>query len=64
MRFKELRLAADFPHASYIQIRRVFLLAVRPVILNGIDHLAERADLAERSVILNLPHIGNAARRD
>ena len=48
----------------YTDSDEVFFDAVRPVILNGIDHLAERADLAERALILNLPHIGNEARRD
>lgn len=38
--------------------------AARPIILNGIDHLAERADLAERALILNLPSIDEGARRD
>ena len=36
----------------------------RPVILNGIDHLAERPDLADRAIILNLPRIEETARRD
>jgi hypothetical protein len=38
--------------------------ATRPVVLNGIDHLAERADLADRALILNLPPIPNENRRD
>lgn len=41
----------------------IFDLA-RPVILNGIEHLAERPDLAERSIIVNLPRIDEAARQD
>ena len=36
----------------------------RPTILNGIDHLPERADLTDRSLILNLPRITETARRD
>ena len=42
----------------------VFFDAMRPVILNGIDHLAERADLADRALILNLPAIEESRRRD
>jgi hypothetical protein len=42
----------------------VFFDAMRPVVLNGIDHLAERADLADRSLILNLPPIPSENRRD
>jgi hypothetical protein len=41
----------------------IFDLA-RPVILNGIDQLAERPDLADRAIILNLPPIEETARRD
>jgi len=42
----------------------VFFDAMRPVILNGIDHLAERADLADRALILNLPPIEEHNRKD
>src|SRR5207249_4833322 len=38
----------------YTDSEEVFFDAKRPIILNGIDHLAERADLAERAVILCL----------
>ena len=48
----------------YSDSDEVFFNAMRPVILNGIDHLAERADLADRSVILNLPVIEESNRRD
>lgn len=48
----------------YTDSDEVFFDAARPVILNGIDHLAERADLAERALVLNLPHIGKADRKD
>jgi hypothetical protein len=34
------------------------------MVLNGIDHLAERPDLADRAIILNLPPIHETARRD
>src|SRR6266699_5908589 len=37
---------------------------MRPVILNGIDHLAERPDLADRAIILQLPRIEEDARCD
>jgi len=37
---------------------------MRPVLLNGIDQLAERADLADRALVLNLPRISDSARRD
>ena len=41
----------------YTDSDEVFFEAARPVVLNGIDHLAERPDLAERALVLNLPHI-------
>lgn len=42
----------------------MILDVTRPVILNGIDHLAERPDLADRAIILNLPRIEETARRE
>lgn len=48
----------------YSDMDEVFFDAMRPVILNGIDHLAERADLAERAIILHLPIIEETQRRD
>lgn len=48
----------------YTDSEEVFFDAMRPVILNGIDHLAERADLADRAVILNLPPIEESVRKD
>jgi hypothetical protein len=48
----------------YTDSDEVIFDAMRPVILNGIDHLAERADLAERSVILHLPRIPPEKRQD
>lgn len=48
----------------YTDADEVFFDAMRPVILNGIDHLAERADLADRALILNLPPIEETNRRD
>jgi len=50
--------------ALYTDRDEVFFDAVRPVILNGIDHLAERPDLAERSLVLSLPGIDGSVRRD
>lgn len=48
----------------YTDTDEVILDLTRPVILNGIDHLAERPDLADRAIILNLPRIEETARRD
>jgi hypothetical protein len=48
----------------YTDSDEVFFDVMRPVILNGIDHLAERADLADRALILNLPHIPDNDRKD
>jgi hypothetical protein len=48
----------------YTDTDEVILDLTRPVILNGIDHLTERPDLAERAIILQLPRIDEHARRD
>jgi hypothetical protein len=48
----------------YTDTEDVILDLTRPVILNGIDHLAERPDLADRAIILQLPRIEEEARRD
>jgi hypothetical protein len=48
----------------YSDAEEVFFDATRPVVLNGIDHLADRADLADRALILNLPPIPRENRRD
>ena len=48
----------------YTDSDEVFFDAVRPVVLNGIDHLAERADLADRALTLNLSPIPDENRRD
>ena len=37
---------------------------MRPVILNGIDDIAKRQDLLDRSIILNLPPIDEEKRQD
>lgn len=38
--------------------------AQRPVILNGIEELAVRGDLLDRCIVLDLPRIEDASRRD
>jgi hypothetical protein len=48
----------------YSDSEEILFDAMRPVILNGIDQLADRPDLADRSLILNLPRIDDSARRD
>ena len=48
----------------YSDSEETFFDAMRPVMLNGIDQLAERADLADRALILNLPRIADTDRRD
>jgi hypothetical protein len=48
----------------YTDTDEIILDLTRPVILNSIDHLAERADLADRAIVLNLPQIDGTARRD
>jgi hypothetical protein len=48
----------------YTDSDEVIFDLMRPVILNGIDHLAERPDLADRAIILNLPPIDGNARRE
>ena len=49
--------------ALYTNDKEFILDAMRPVILNGIDSLTERSDLADRSLIFNLPQIPDDARR-
>jgi hypothetical protein len=41
----------------YTDSEEIIFDAMRPVILNGIDHLPDRPDLAERTITLNLPPI-------
>jgi hypothetical protein len=48
----------------YSDTEEVILDLTRPAILNGIDHLAERPDLADRAIILQLPRIKDEIRRD
>lgn len=47
----------------YSDDNETILDAMRPVILNGIDSLVSRADLADRAVLLVLPRIKNNDRR-
>ncbi len=42
----------------------VYFQAIKPVILNGIEDVVKRADLADRSIILNLPAIAEEDRMD
>jgi hypothetical protein len=48
----------------YTDSDEIFFDATRPVILNGIDHLAERADLADRALTLDLLPIDELNRRE
>lgn len=48
----------------YSNTDEVILELTRPIILNGIDQLAERPDLADRAIILQLPRISEEERRD
>src|SRR5262249_25055779 len=47
----------------YSDADEVFLDAVRPTILTGIEDIARRSDLADRTVYLHLPAIKETARR-
>jgi hypothetical protein len=61
------RLATGGGYATrelYTNTDEVILDATRPVLLNGIDRLIERPDLADRALTLNLPRIDEAARRE
>ena len=48
----------------YTNTEETILELTRPVILNGIDYVAARPDLADRAVILQLPRISDRARCD
>jgi hypothetical protein len=50
--------------ALYTDGEEVFFEVTRPIILNGIDQLTERADLADRAVVLTLPPIEVSRRQD
>ncbi|MGB8323165.1 MAG: hypothetical protein WCE52_09405, partial [Candidatus Acidiferrum sp.] len=47
----------------YTDMEEVIIECVRPVILNGIEDLASRGDLADRSIVLYLPAITAEARQ-
>jgi hypothetical protein len=47
----------------YTNSDETILDAMRPQILNGIDSLVSRADLADRAILLELPQIENGRRR-
>jgi hypothetical protein len=47
----------------YADADEIIFNVQRPVILNGIDYLPERADLADRCLILNLPRIEDTSRK-
>ena len=47
----------------YTDSEEVLFNAMRPIVLNGIDHLAERPDLADRGLLLHLPRITEERRR-
>jgi len=55
--------AMDF-RKLYSNFEQVLIDIQRPVIVNGIDDIATRPDLAERSLILNLPIITDDKRQD
>jgi len=49
--------------ALYTDNEQLLIDIQKPVIINGIDDIASRPDLSERSIILNLPVILNGKRR-
>jgi hypothetical protein len=49
--------------ALYTDAEEILFDAQRPCLLNGIEELATRSDLLERSIILNLPSIREDKRR-
>lgn len=48
----------------YSDTEETIFQAQRPVILNGIEELAVRGDLLDRCIVLDLPRIEDAKRRD
>jgi hypothetical protein len=50
-------------HQLYSDDAEVLFEAARPVILNGIQDVVGRPDLADRAIILTLPPINDAERR-
>ena len=49
--------------ALYSNDERCLIQAQRPIILNGIEEFVSKGDLAERSLVLNLPPIAPTNRR-
>jgi hypothetical protein len=47
----------------YTDDEEVLFQAARPILLNGIEDVVDRPDLADRAIFLRLPPIGNARRR-
>jgi hypothetical protein len=47
----------------YSDDEECILDAMRPLLINGIDHLASRGDLADRTILLELPKIQDEDRR-
>jgi hypothetical protein len=50
--------------ALFTDMEQVLVDIQRPVLVNGIDDIATRPDLSERSIILNLPVIDATKRKD
>jgi hypothetical protein len=48
---------------NYTDTDEVIFEAMRPVILNGIDQISNRHDLADRSLVVNLPRIPESKRK-
>jgi hypothetical protein len=55
--------AAFSKRKKYSDDEEYLIELMRPVILNGIDHIAERGDLADRAIITHLPKIPEAERK-
>lgn len=55
--------AGDSARALYTDSDEAVLSVQRPVLLNGIEELATRADLLDRSIIIELPSIPGNCRR-
>ena len=47
----------------YADDEETIFSATRPIVLNGIDDIAERPDLLDRAIVLNLPRITGDKRR-
>jgi len=47
----------------YTDDEQVLIQLQRPCLINGIDDIATRSDLADRSIVVNLPYIPNTARK-